>query len=131
MSARSRQTQLLEYLARNPEVTVDEACLLLDASPATVRRDFQRLEDTGRATRTWGGVRALELFPVPTVTNGAMPPYTLRGTRNSEAKRKIAEGAVRLDDVVMNDPGALITIPAGETRKLSLGKKKHGILKGA
>ena len=49
---------------------------------------------------------------------------------NGEAKRKIAEGAVRLDDVVMNDPGALITIPAGETRKLSLGKKKHGILKG-
>ena len=50
---------------------------------------------------------------------------------NGEAKRKVAEGAVRLDDVVMDDPGTLITVPSGETRKLSVGKKKHGILKGA
>ncbi|AIT79016.1 tyrosine--tRNA ligase [Novosphingobium pentaromativorans] len=50
---------------------------------------------------------------------------------NGEAKRKIGEGAVKLDDALMDDPGMLITVPAGETRKLSLGKKKHGILKGA
>ncbi|CDO34874.1 tyrosine--tRNA ligase [Novosphingobium sp. KN65.2] len=49
---------------------------------------------------------------------------------NGEAKRKIGEGAVKLDDATMDDPGLLITVPAGETRKLSLGKKKHGILKG-
>ena len=49
---------------------------------------------------------------------------------NGEAKRKIAEGAVRLDDTVMDDPSLLITISAGEIHKLSLGKKKHGILKG-
>ena len=49
---------------------------------------------------------------------------------NGEAKRKIGEGAVKLDDAAMDDPGLLITVPAGETRKLSLGKKKHGILKG-
>ena len=49
---------------------------------------------------------------------------------NCEAKRKIGEGAVKLDDATMDDPGLLITVPAGETRKLSLGKKKHGILKG-
>ena len=49
---------------------------------------------------------------------------------NGEAKRKIGEGAVKLDDAAMDDPGLIITVPAGETRKLSLGKKKHGILKG-
>ena len=27
---------------------------------------------------------------------------------NGEAKRKIAEGAVRLDDVTVNDPGLMI-----------------------
>ena len=42
---------------------------------------------------------------------------------NKEAKRKIAEGAVRLDDVVVNDPGAVVT-----SGKLSLGRKKHGLL---
>ena len=42
---------------------------------------------------------------------------------NKEAKRKIAEGGVRLDDVVVSDPGLMVT-----GGKLSLGKKKHGLL---
>jgi tyrosyl-tRNA synthetase len=42
---------------------------------------------------------------------------------NGEAKRKIAEGAVRLDDQVVSDPALQVT-----TGKLSLGKKKHGLL---
>jgi tyrosyl-tRNA synthetase len=46
---------------------------------------------------------------------------------NKEAKRKIAEGAVRLDDVTVNDP-ALILTAADEPLKLSLGRKKHGLL---
>lgn len=49
---------------------------------------------------------------------------------NGEAKRKIAEGAVKLDDQIMDDPGLLVTVAAGDSRKLSLGKKKHGVLKG-
>ncbi|KUO53984.1 MAG: tyrosine--tRNA ligase [Sphingomonadales bacterium BRH_c3] len=47
---------------------------------------------------------------------------------NGEAKRKLAEGAVKLDDQVISDPGLLIEIAEGEQRKLSLGKKKHGII---
>ena len=50
---------------------------------------------------------------------------------NGEAKRKIGEGAVRIDDVAVLDPGYLITVDAGGSRKLSLGKKKHGILNSA
>jgi tyrosyl-tRNA synthetase len=46
---------------------------------------------------------------------------------NGEAKRKIAEGAVRLDDVTINDPG-LILKAGDEPLKLSLGKKRHGLL---
>src|SRR5690606_17606046 len=49
---------------------------------------------------------------------------------NGEAKRKIAEGAVRIDDEPMNDPAFLVTVPAGEERKLSLGRKRHAILRG-
>lgn len=47
---------------------------------------------------------------------------------NGEAKRKIAEGAVKIDDVAVTDAGLQLKIPDGESRKLSLGKKKHGIL---
>ncbi|MFL6725029.1 MAG: tyrosine--tRNA ligase [Sphingomicrobium sp.] len=46
---------------------------------------------------------------------------------NGEAKRKIAEGAVRLDDVTVSDPGLLLT-PGNDPLKLSLGKKRHGLL---
>jgi tyrosyl-tRNA synthetase len=42
---------------------------------------------------------------------------------NGEAKRKIAEGAVRLNDELVSD--AAMIASAG---KLSLGKKKHGLL---
>jgi tyrosyl-tRNA synthetase len=46
---------------------------------------------------------------------------------NGEAKRKIAEGAVRLDDVTVNDPGLMLQARDGPL-KVSLGKKRHGLL---
>jgi tyrosyl-tRNA synthetase len=46
---------------------------------------------------------------------------------NGEAKRKIAEGAVRVDDQVVSDPA--LTISVGDAPvKLSLGKKRHALL---
>ena len=47
-------------------------------------------------------------------------------TSNGEAKRKVAEGAVRLDDKLVSDVSLII--PVTSERKLSLGKKKHGML---
>ncbi|MCM8556869.1 tyrosine--tRNA ligase [Sphingomicrobium sediminis] len=46
---------------------------------------------------------------------------------NGEAKRKIKEGAVKLDDQPVSDPQLLVTV-AGDPVKISLGKKKHGLL---
>ena len=42
---------------------------------------------------------------------------------NKEAKRKIAEGAVRYNDAVISDPGLVVS-----EGKLSLGRKKHALL---
>ena len=50
---------------------------------------------------------------------------------NGEAKRKIAEGAVRIDDEPVTDPGYLVLVVPGTERKLSLGRKRHAILRGA
>ena len=47
---------------------------------------------------------------------------------NGEAKRKLAEGAVKLDDAVVRDPGTLVALTGDERARLSLGKKKHAIL---
>ena len=49
---------------------------------------------------------------------------------NGEAKRKLAEGAVKLDDQPVNDEGLVIQLASGTERKLSLGRKKHAILRG-
>lgn len=46
---------------------------------------------------------------------------------NGEARRKIGEGAVRVNDQAITDAQAEIVLNAPET-KLSLGKKKHAIL---
>ena len=49
---------------------------------------------------------------------------------SAEAKRKLAEGAVKLDGVTMDDVGHLLTLPPGTEARLSLGKKKHAIIRG-
>lgn len=48
---------------------------------------------------------------------------------NGEAKRKIAEGAVKIDDTAITDAGFLIEIGEGEEKRVSLGKKRHAVLR--
>ncbi|MEP5623521.1 MAG: tyrosine--tRNA ligase, partial [Hyphomicrobiales bacterium] len=45
-----------------------------------------------------------------------------------EAKRKLAEGAVKIDDETIQDPGFLVLLNPNSQVKLSLGKKKHAVL---
>ncbi len=46
---------------------------------------------------------------------------------NGEARRKIGEGAVRLNDLAITDPSFEIVLEDVPV-KISLGKKRHGIL---
>ena len=82
-------------------------------------------EETARATFQDGG--AGEDLPTLSVGEGMAITHALTALgftpSNKEAKRKIAEGAVRLNDQPVSDPGLMVT--AG---KLSLGKKRHGLL---
>ena len=82
-------------------------------------------EETARATFQDGG--AGEDLPTLSVGEGMVITHALTALgftpSNKEAKRKIAEGAVRLNDQPVSDPGLMVT--AG---KLSLGKKRHGLL---
>jgi tyrosyl-tRNA synthetase len=85
--------------------------------------------ETAQATFGEGG--AGEDLPTLSIGDGMNIAHALTALgftpSNKEAKRKVAEGAVRLDDVTVNDP-ALILTPADEPLKLSLGKKRHGLL---
>jgi tyrosyl-tRNA synthetase len=78
------------------------------------------------AQTTFGG-GAGEDLPTLAVSEGMTIALALTQlgftASNGEAKRKVAEGAVRLNDEVVADAAA----PAS-AGKLSLGKKKHGLL---
>ena len=50
-------------------------------------------------------------------------------TSGKEAKRKLAEGAVRLDGETVSDPAYLVQLADGTESKLSFGKKKHAIIR--
>jgi tyrosyl-tRNA synthetase len=43
-----------------------------------------------------------------------------------EARRKIGEGAIKVDDQPVSDPAATVAV-TGQV-KISFGKKKHGLL---
>ncbi|MGJ0238325.1 tyrosine--tRNA ligase [Novosphingobium fluoreni] len=122
----------LEALEGN---AINEAKIALANAATTLCRgeDAARAaEDTAKATFAGGGVGAdLPTIDVPAEGIRIVAACTDLGftASNGEAKRKIAEGAVKLDDEVVTDPNLLIVIAPGATRKLSLGRKKHGVLR--
>jgi tyrosyl-tRNA synthetase len=93
------------------------------------REAAEAAQETARATFAEGGAGGD--LPTLSLGDGMTMAHALTAhgftPSNTEAKRKIAEGAVRLDDVTVNDPGLLLT-PSAEPLKLSLGKKRHGLL---
>jgi DeoR/GlpR family transcriptional regulator of sugar metabolism len=104
MKRRLRLKQILELLQDDPELALQEACERMNASPATIRRAFVELEQTGQVERTWGGIRlagpgALQMGP---------PAFAKRLEQEIDAKRAIARAAAELlkdGDVVMIDGG--------------------------
>ncbi len=75
---------------------------------------------------------------------GDLPRFAISGATNvldalvgigfaaskGEAKRKLAEGAVKIDDAPISSPDAMIA-PSDNPIKISLGKKRHGLLVAA
>jgi tyrosyl-tRNA synthetase len=111
---------------------INEAKIML-ATEATAmlhgRAAAEVAKETAKTTFAEGG--AGEDLPTLSVGGGINIAHALTALgftpSNKEAKRKIAEGAVRLDDVTVNDPGLILTAD-DEPVKLSLGKKRHALL---
>ena len=106
---------------------------LADAATALCRGEAAAAEasDTARATFEQGG--AGEALPRLAIEGGSIPivvALTALGfaASNGEARRKIGEGAVRLNDIAIRDPAYEIVLDQDEAVKLSLGKKRHGLL---
>jgi tyrosyl-tRNA synthetase len=111
---------------------INEAKIVL-ASEATAMLHGRDAADaaaaTARTTFEQGG--AGEDLPTLSVGTGVNITHALTQLgftpSNKEAKRKIAEGAVRLDDQLVSDVAMVVQIE-GEPKKLSLGKKRHALL---
>ena len=115
-----------------PGAQINEAKAAL-ATEATAmlhgRAAAQAAADTARTTFEQGGLG--EDLPTLSVGDGVNIAHALTELgftpSNKEAKRKIAEGAVRLNDEVVSDASLTVTVN-GDPVKLSLGKKRHALL---
>jgi tyrosyl-tRNA synthetase len=99
---------------------------LATAATALVHGDeaARAAQETAEATFAGGAGENLPTLSVGDGVNVAHALTQLGFTpSNKEAKRKIAEGAVRLNDEVVSDPGLVVS-----EGKLSLGRKKHALL---
>jgi tyrosyl-tRNA synthetase len=122
----------ISRLEKLPGAEINQAKVVL-ATEATAmlhgREAALAAEQTARETFAGGGIG--EDLPTLSIGDGMNIAHALTALgftpSNKEAKRKIAEGAVRLDDVTVNDP-ALMLIGGGGPVKLSLGKKRHALL---
>jgi tyrosyl-tRNA synthetase len=112
-----------------PGAEINDAKLALaNAATALCRGEeaATRAEATARATFAEGGAgEALPQVPVAGAV-ALVDALVLAGLAASkgEARRKLAENAVRVDGAVVTDPAAEVQAPA----KLSLGRKRHALL---
>ncbi|MBO9576206.1 MAG: tyrosine--tRNA ligase [Sphingobium sp.] len=111
----------------------DAKKILADAATALCRgrEAAEAAAETARLTFEAGAAAEADL-PTVTVEGGEIALVTALtqsglAASGGEAKRKIAEGAVRVDDEPVKDPAHLIAVGEAPV-KLSLGKKRHALL---
>jgi tyrosyl-tRNA synthetase len=123
----------IEELGRLEGQAINEAKIAL-ANEATAmlhgREAAETAAETARRTFEEGAAGGdLPTLQVNEGSIGVVQALTGLGfaTSNGEARRKIREGAVRLNGESVSDPTLVIEV-GSEPVKLSLGKKRHGLL---
>jgi tyrosyl-tRNA synthetase len=115
-----------------PGAQINEAKIVLATEATAMLHGREAAEAAARTAReTFEAGGAGGELPTLSVGEGVNIAHALTQLgftpSNKEAKRKIAEGAVRLNDEVVDDAGLVVTV-SGDAVKLSLGRKKHGLL---
>jgi tyrosyl-tRNA synthetase len=125
----------IDELAKLEGQAINEAKIVL-ANEATAmlhgREAAEAAAETARRTFEEGATGgALPTLQVPNGSISIVQALTGLGfaASNGEARRKIGEGAVKLNGETVSDPLLLIEV-GEEPLKLSLGKKRHGLLVG-
>ena len=90
MMISERHRQIIEYLAKDPKITVRKLATLLSVSEPTIRRDFTELHRKGLITKIYGGA---------ILNRGGADgeiPFLLRENEKSTVKAKIGAMAAEL-----------------------------------
>ena len=88
MLALERRNLILEKLQEEKRVVVSELSQLYSVSEETIRRDLDKLEKEGLATKSYGGAVINEDV-------GIDLPFNIRKNQNVQGKQKMAEIAAR------------------------------------
>ena len=96
MHAELREKAILEALLPSGFVSYRELETRLTASPATIRRDLARLEETGRLVRVHGGAKRPDAAREAPAIALAGTPFEQSITQNLAAKQAIGCAAARL-----------------------------------
>ena len=118
----------IDELAKLEGQSINDAKIeLANAATAMLHGEEAATSAAATAQNAFSGGGGEDL-PSFAVGDGATISAALIGlgfvASNGEAKRKIAEGAVRIDGDVASDPQAMVVASA----RVSLGKKKHGLV---
>jgi len=96
MTAKVRHHKILDYLQEHPLVTVQELVELLDASPATVRRDITDLDSEGKLKKIRNGAEKI-LSPSINTSPGMVGFYpNISDYKNYDEADSIARKAVEI-----------------------------------
>ena len=82
------EKEILEFIQKKENTSVDELSKALFISPATVRRRLDYLQKKGLIIRTRGGAKLSD-------SNNFFPSFSLRAHQNSLEKKKIALAAIK------------------------------------
>ncbi|AWH89288.1 HTH-type transcriptional regulator UlaR [Limnobaculum parvum] len=114
MTESQRHQILLEMLQQTGFVTVEQVIERLSISPATARRDINKLGDSGKLKKVRKGAEVINQNRV------AWTPMNIHQAQNHEEKVRIAKAASRLVQ-----PGESVVISCGSTAFL-LGREICG-----
>ncbi len=115
MLAVERRNLILEKLQDEKKVVVSELSTLFDVSEETIRRDLDRLDKDGLATKSYGGAILNENV-------GLDMPFNVRKKRNMKGKQVIAElveGLIQEGEHIIVDPSttAVAIVKALKSRR--------------
>ncbi|QTF06800.1 HTH-type transcriptional regulator UlaR [Brenneria izadpanahii] len=114
MTESQRHNAIIDFLQRQGQLTVADLIKHFDVSPATARRDINKLDESGKLRKVRNGAEAVNV-PRP-----AWTPLNIYQAQNLDEKMRIAKAAAQLCR-----PGESVVINCGSTAFL-LGQEICG-----